>query len=535
MLPGVGGRAMQAPGDVAFCFGAYTLDLRRGSLRAGDREIGLRPKSFAVLRHLVERAGRLVSKDDIIAAVWPEVVATDESVARCISEVRLALDDGSQGLIKTVPRRGYLFAAPVSSPPEMRPGEPQDVEGSETPRISLVVLPFVNRLGGTLPDHFVDAITDGLTADLARLPDAFVIARTTAFIYKNKAIDVRQLGRDLGVRYVVAGSVQTGPDRVRVSTELIDARTAARLWGDCLDQRRAGLFEMQDAITARLARMVGIELIARESGRAARRRSGDVDSRDLSLRGRAILNRPMSWQAARSARGLFEDALRLDGRNIDALVGLAWAHIYDVSNWLSDCPAGQTQAAEAAISRALALDPSDANVRFVRASVWQISRPPEVALRGFELVTELDPHHAAARAAAGLVRIYLGRPEETEAHVNAAIKLSPRDPRSHVWHGYAGIANLFLGRVDGAVDRLRKALELNPGHELAHFYLAAALTEAKQRREAAMVCEAARRVAPSFGIAKYLSETRSADPVYLAQRQRVVQLMRDAGIPDGAT
>jgi TolB-like protein len=513
-------------------FAGYTLDFRRGCLRHGNREIALRPKSFSLLSYLVENAGRLVSKEELIEAVWENAVVTDESVARCVSDIRLALGDAGQQLIKTVPRRGYLFAMPVTLWPTPAPLEG---EASATPRLSVVVLPFVHQGEGGLQDYFVDALSEGLATDLWRLPGAFVIASRTAFAYKAKAIDTRQIGRELGVRYVVAGSVFDGCNCVLIGVQLIDAATGAILWADRLERRRDDLLGMQGDITAQLARMIGIELVAAESARAERLRTGDVISQDLSMRGRAMLNQPASAETMRNARVWFEEALRLDERNLDALVGLSWTLMYEVSNYLSDRRAEQTQAAEASISKALALAPRDGAVHLACGDVWRITRSPESALRAYERALAYDHGLSAAHGGAGLMKIYLGRPHEAEAHVEQAIRLNPLDPRANVWHFYAGIADFFLGRIDHAAERFRKGLELNPSHELTQFYLAAALAETGRRKEAAAMRETARSAAPHFSIAKYLSEAPSDEPVYVARREPIVQAMRKAGVPDELT
>jgi DNA-binding winged helix-turn-helix (wHTH) protein len=219
---------MQVAGGKIFSFGEFTLDLRRGRLCADDREIELRPKSFEVLRYLVENAGRLVPKDEIIKAVWPNVTVTDESLTRCVSDIRLALKDIGQSAIRTVTRRGYVFEAPVSigttdQAPDENAARPRtnDVGASAAKpqggRFSLVVLPFVNLSGGQ--DHLADAITEGLTTYLSRIRDAFIIARSIAMTYKGSAVDVRRVGRELGVRYVLEGSEQHTGSLVRVSAQ----------------------------------------------------------------------------------------------------------------------------------------------------------------------------------------------------------------------------------------------------------------------------------------------------------------------------
>jgi TolB-like protein len=307
---------MQLASERAFCFGKFVLDLRRGCLRAGDREIELRPKSFGVLRYLVENAGRLVPKDEIIKAVWPDVTVTEESLTRCVSDIRLALDDTDQSIIKTMSRRGYIFAVSVSSTPsddrstaqiERSTMVAKDVGAATASaglrsgaRFSLVVLPFVNLSGDPAQDYLSDAITEGLTTYLSRIRGAFVIARSIAMTYKGKAIDVRQIGRELGVRYVLEGSEQHSGGRIRVSAQLIDVDTGAHLWAERFDADQADLLQMQDEIVTRLARALQIELAALESVRISRSSPDSQDAEDLALNGEAIY---LIWTKSPRIRG----------------------------------------------------------------------------------------------------------------------------------------------------------------------------------------------------------------------------------------
>jgi DNA-binding winged helix-turn-helix (wHTH) protein len=190
---------MQAGDDTIFSFLGFTLDRRRGALRTGDQEIELRPKSFEVLRYLVENAGRLVPKDELIKVVWPNVTVADEALTRCVSDVRLALKDSSQSIIKTVPRRGYLFAAVVSLGSATNDGPASIGLRAPAPPFSLVFLPFTSLSGDLGQNYLADVITEGLTSYLSRIRDAFVIARSTALTYKGKSADARQVGRELRV------------------------------------------------------------------------------------------------------------------------------------------------------------------------------------------------------------------------------------------------------------------------------------------------------------------------------------------------
>lgn len=399
------------------------------------------------------------------------------------------------------------------------------------PRQSIVVLPFTNLGGDRTQDYFVDGITEGLTTDLSRLPGAFVIARNTAFAYRDRARDVRQIGRELGVRYVLEGSVQSGESRIRVTAQLVDAETGAHLWAERFDKPRADLFDMQDEITARLAHSLDLEIVAAEGRRAERERPNAMDSVDLTMRGRAIWNQAPSSSHMREARRLFEAALRLDERNVEALIGLAGTHMTDVMGFISDNAPEQIDLAEAAIDRALSLAPDHPYAHHCRGQVLYARRAPEAALREFELALALDRNLVWSHALGGVTKVFLGRAEETAADVGTAMRHSPREPAIATWHLFIGLADLFLGRLSPAVEQLRRSTGMNPNFGIAFVFLAAAFALAGNSVEAAEACAAARRLLPNFTIAKFRRETASGNAVYLAQCLRVCEGMRLAGIP----
>jgi TolB-like protein/tetratricopeptide (TPR) repeat protein len=402
-----------------------------------------------------------------------------------------------------------------------------------TPRLSIVVLPFVNLSGNSEQDYFVDGVTESLTTDLSRIPGAFVIARNTAFTFKNKPVDARAVGRELGVRYAMEGSVQSGGDRIRVNAQLIDTETGAHLWAERFDKPRADIFDMQDEITTRLARIVGIELVAAEGRRAERERPNNMDAVDLAMRGWAILNQPLSLRRDRAACDLFDAALRLDNRNVEALVGLAFYHGNDLRTFASTNRDEQLRIAETAITEALTLAPGNALAHFVHANILHVSGATERSLRELEFAITLDRNLAWAHADAGFMKVLLGRAEEAEADLTNAIRLSPRDPGLDRWHALLGIADLFLGRLESALDRLRKSVEINPHVAMPHFFLAAASALSGRAAEAREARNAGLRLDPNFTVARFRNERRSENPTFLAQRERIYEGLSLAGVPEG--
>jgi TolB-like protein len=398
--------ATQAANADVFHFEGYTLDLRRGYLHAGDRDIEMRPKSFEILRYLVENAGRLVPKDELIKAVWPNVTVADESLTRCISDVRLALGDADQRIIKTLQRRGYLFAAPVSTPVASvsRPaglasgpqkfslGAREEAEPRLIPPLSVVVLPFVNFGGDSAQDYLADVLTEGLTAYLSRIRNSFVIARTTAFTYKGKSVDVKQIGRELGVRYVLEGSVQQSATRVRVNARLIDTNTSGHLWADQFDSDRADLLQMQDAIVTRLARALEIELASVEAARISRAPPTRLDAEDFALRGEAIfLAYGVYRDEAEAGFELCERSLEIDPDNVRALSILAEKFATRVTTKQSIDREADIRRADGLVSRALTIDPNSYHAHQANSRLLLAQRRTEGATVEAQRSLSLNP------------------------------------------------------------------------------------------------------------------------------------------------
>jgi TolB-like protein len=426
-------------------------------------------------------------------------------------------------------------ARPATSREMPRDDEPISRETREPspPRLSVVILPFLNIGGSAQEDHLVDGVTETLTTDLSRCPGVFAISRGTAFAYKDRPIDTRQLGRELGVRYVLEGSMQNVGERMRFNAQLVDAESGAHLWADRFDKQRADFLDMQDEVTARLVRNIHMELIAAESRRAAREHPDRLDAIDHTLHGWAAWNRHLSLKVVRAARCFFETALRLDENNVAALLGLANSHMSEVNMYASGDRTGQIRAAEGAVARALALAPDSADAHVTYGTVLFAMRAPERALREFTRAISLDANLAMAHAYVGLMKFLLGRARETRAHVEEAMRLSPRDPLLFQWHFFIGLADVYRGRVLRGLESLRKTVEINPNWGHSHFILAGALALAGRLAEAAEVCAVARRLAPHFTIAKFHAEAVSDQPVFLAQRERFYEGLRLAGVPEG--
>jgi TolB-like protein len=434
-------------------------------------------------------------------------------------------DRGEQSL-KNIARPMRVFALSPSPPPEaerkMKAGPPP---------LSIVVLPFANIGGEPEQEYFVDGVTESLTTDLSRIAGALVIARNTAFTYKGKPIDVKKTGRELGVRYVLEGSVQRGGNRMRVNVQLIDAESGAHLWAERFDKPVADLFDMQDEIAARLAGTLSAHLIAAEARRAAR--APDPDSMDLYFQGMACINRGETPEYAAQAKEFFARALALDAGNVEALVGHAFVDSVVGTHLFSDDRMTRLAAAEAAATKALSLAPNHAWAHMVLGNVQIFTNRPLQGIAQCERALGLDRNLAMAHSYIGHAKISIGRSEETEAHVAEALRLSPRDTTAYVWMAGAGVAKLYLGADEAAVAWLRRAIEDNQNQPIAHFWLAAALIFLGRVDEAHAAAQAGLALNPAFTVAHFRNAAATDNSVYTRQRERVCDGMRKAGVPEG--
>jgi adenylate cyclase len=552
------------------------------------------------LRHLIEHAGRLISKDELIEAVWPNVTVSDESLTRCVSDVRQALSDHEQCIIKTVPRRGYLFAASVSSqtvvpeegsgktegvdasaaavaprssqtpknittpiPPretfrviaiavvvvavltamgaaawQMRSGILQALSGSQAakqsptisaPRLSIVVLPFTNLSGDPAQDYLADVITEELTTALSRISGTFVIARSTAFTYKGKGVDVKQIGRDLGVRYVVEGSEQHGGNRVRVSAHLVDAETGAHLWSDQFDADDSNSLQMQDEIVTHLADALNVPLFAVEAARLDRIHPGNMDAQDLAERCAApiVQGRPRGADFS-----LCERALQIDHRNSWALAYLPYKYINRVLEGTPD-PQYDIGEADGLVSRALAVDPSSYVAHAAKGWVHLLKKHPDEAIVEAERALALNPSFIQAYVLLCDAFNYEGQPEKTNECVDKALRLSPRDPARNAFYFEKGYANFMLHQDDQAIQWLRRAAAEVPDGSSQQLVLAAALAENGNEVEGRETLRHYLALYPGIDakMVKDYTQRFSDHPVWLATVERLYEGLLKAGMP----
>jgi len=440
------------------------------------------------------------------------------------------VDLGEQNL-KNIhrPVRAYAVVrarpSPATQVESARPGP------LSLPRLSIAVLPFANLSGDPEQDYFVDGVTESLTTDLSRINGSFVIARNSAFSYKGKSLDVRQVGRELNVRYVLEGSVQRSRRRLRVNVQLIDAQTANHLWAERFEKRVADLFDMQDEIVSRLANTLDVQLVVAEARRAER--SLHPDALDLAFQGFACLYEGPTPKHLTQARDYFERALAIDARNIRAMVGLAIVDFRMAATVRTDNKTALFSAAATNAAKALSLAPDDTLAHLVLGGVYIMTNRAAQGIAECERVLAIDRNSAWAHSGIGVAKTHMGRPAETEGHILEALRLSPRDTLAHQWMDFVGTAKMHLGADAEATGWLRRSIEANRNYPPAHFALAAALGQLGALDEARTAAKAGLALDPDFTIRRFRFGSSSDNPTYLAGRARTCEGLRLAGVPEG--
>ena len=472
-----------------FQFEGFRLDRNAGALFRRDDAgsfvpVAVGSRALDVLGVLVGRAGDLVSRDEFMAAVWPATAVEDINLNMQIAALRRVLDAGrvNGSCIQTVSGRGYRFAVPVARVYAMRPEGSARLSTASVssttsstlptvaPRLSIVVLPFANLSADREQQYFADGITDDLTTDLSRLAGLLVISRNTAFTYRNKPIDTKQIGHELGVRYALEGSVRRIGSQFRINAQLIDAESDTHLWAERFNGNTSDLFALQDEITRRIAITLGIELVRVEAARP----TNNPDALDFILRGRAVGLEPRSRDSYARQISLFEHALRLDPRSAEAKSLLASSLSARLLNFGPSGHEGDLTRAGELTAEALAAAPRDPLAHYAKGEVLRVQGRIEEAISEYETVLASNPNRVAALAAIGRCKIFIGPIDEAIPAQELAIRLSPRDPEIGFWYFRIGQAHLFQSRVEEAIPWFEKARRVDPEIPFFHAYLASA-------------------------------------------------------------
>jgi TolB-like protein len=363
------------------------------------------------------------------------------------------------------------------------------------------VLPFTNLSNDPEQQYFADALTEDVTTDLSRIANMFVISHNTAFAYRNKPVDAKQIGRDLRVRYVLEGSVQRSGNQVRVNAQLIATETDAHLWAERFDRDTGDLFALQNEITGRIANTLSQELTRAEAGR----QTADPDALDYTLRGRAAFQKGTARENYAEAISLFERALALDPSAVEPKTFLAWALVDRVGDGISDSVAADLARAAGAVDQALAASPRYAFAHFVKGQILRVQRRCEEALPEYETVIALDRNNAAGLFNVGRCKVYTGSLDEAIPLMGQAIRLNPSHPYIGFYYFSMGQVHLLQSRTDEAIVWLEKARSANPGYSPIHAELASAYALKGDTERAAAELAEARRLR---GDDRYMSITR---------------------------
>jgi TolB-like protein len=495
---------------VEFRFADHTLDVERRELRRGRDPIAMEPQVFDLLVYLLRNRDHVVSKDDLIAAVWGGRIVSESTLTSRINAVRKAVGDSGeeQRLIRTIARKGFRFVGEVGAQTASNAVRttPTAGDGAEPLRPALplpdrpaiAVLPFTNMTDDPAQDYFSDGISEDIITALSKLRWFFVIARNSSFIYKGKAVHLKQIGDELGVGYVVEGSVRKVGERVRITAQLNDVATGSHIWAEHYDRDLADVFAVQDEITEAIVAAIEPQLYAAENFHARRKPPDSMDAWDLVMRGLSHY-----WRVTRqdnvAAQALLEKATALDPHYGQALGLLATSHTFSAHMGWED-QAVATPIAERAAANAILADSEDPWAHFALGSVYLFARRFDDSLAEFEAALRCNPNFSLAQGYHGLTLAYCGRWEESARAAQRALRLSPHDPLAAIYCGIAAYAQYVGRNYEEAMRLAREGIRQRNDFVGAHRVLTAAAAMAGQDDVAKTALKELRRVQPNVSL-----------------------------------
>jgi adenylate cyclase len=513
-----------------YLFENFAFDTDRRELRRGPDVVSIAPQVFDLLEYLIRSRERVVSKDELINAVWNGRIVSDAALTTRLNAVRAAIGDTGeeQRLIKTLPRKGFRFVGQVRETREVADPNPRDAPESalappDKPSIAIAVLPFENMSDDPEQEYFADGMVEEITTALSRFKWLFVIARNSSFALKGKAVDVKEVGRSLGVRYILEGSVRKAAAKVRITGQLIDAVTGAHIWADRFERDLTDVFALQDEVTVAVVSAIQPKLIQTEVAMSARRRPENLTAYDFWLR--AI------QQAGLTTREGLAEAIRLAHRALELDPGFgraaSLASVYHLSNAVlgySTDPQFECEEAVRLSRLALRIDDGDPNT-LARASLISayVVRDRESALEMADRAVALNPNSFDAWSARGWVYRAAGLPQEAVRSFERGIHMSPIDPTMFAG---MGMALVELRRFDEAIVAGKKAQRLNPSHPLAYFCLASAFAHLGRDVEAREAAARLLEVNPAATISGWIAWGGQSNA------QLVTEGLRKAGLPE---
>ena len=517
------------PDEVAF--GPFRLDLGRRQLSRDEVPVQLGGRALELLLVLATANGQVVSKDQLMAEVWPGAVVDENNIQVHISALRKTLDDGGgvQRYVRTVQGQGYRLVG-INGPPEVLEGKHGAGEDPAIPeRPSIAILPFANLSNDPEQEYFADGVVEDITVAVSRIEWLLVIARNSSFTYKGRAVDVKQVGRELGVRYVLEGSVRKIPGSVRITAQLIDASTGAHLWADRFDGALENIFGLQDEVSNSVVGAIARKLEQSEIERATTKPTESLHAYDYLLRGKAhvyLWTRELISQALL----LFYKAIELDPHYASAYGMAAWCYTRRKAHaWVTD-PEQETAETARVARRAVELAKDDAVALCTGGfALARVVGDLDAGAVFIDRALKVNPNLAIAWLTSGWLRTYLGEPDVSVKHLSHAIRLSPLDPLMFGMHAGLAFAHFFAGRYDQAASWAEKALREQPSWIPALRTAAASYALAGRMQEAQQTMVRLRQLAPEIRISrlKDLMPLRRPDDL-----DRFTEGLSKAGLPD---
>jgi TolB-like protein/cytochrome c-type biogenesis protein CcmH/NrfG len=512
--------------DRTVSFGRYRLE-PRGGLMSGGRNVRLTPKALALLCYMAGRPGEVIPKEELFAAVWPEVTVGDAALVTCIQELRKALGDDARRprYIETLHRRGYRFIAKPAAPPLPAALDETPPTLALPDRPSIAVLPLDNMSEEADREYFADGISEDLITGLARIHWLFVIARNSSFVYKNRAVDIKQVARELGVRYVLEGSVRRAGKRIRISAQLIDAVSGGHHWAERYDRELGDIFAVQDEITRNVVAAIEPRLMAAEGVRALSRSPDDLGAWERVARAQTHVWRLTRADYETAIEGLTE-AVAAYPDYAPARSRLAFRLLFAAHMGWVDREHGLRKGREHAV-RALALDDCDSWAQTALGYLAMMERRTDESIAAFRRAVELNPNSATAHGDLSRGLAFAGHDVEAIEHADDAIRLSPMDPDMALFLGGIAVAHYGAARYADALRVSEEIMRLRPGFQGAQRLHCASLAQTGRIDEARAYLAMIRREQPQLSIAWI-----KASVPYQTEglMERFLQGMRKAGL-----
>jgi TolB-like protein len=521
-----------------YLFENYVLDTDRRELRLGATVVPLAPQVFDILAYLIRNRERVISKNDLLAAIWSGRIVSESALTTRLNAARTAIGDSGeeQRFIKTLPRKGIRFVGTVREEDEpVRACAADTVAASPraSPAVpnkpSIAVLPFANLSGGALEDYFTEGVVEDIITELSRFSELFVIARNSSFTYREKPADVRDIGRALGVRYVLEGSLRKVANRVRVTGQLIDATTGAHIWADRFESGLDDIFALQDQMAESVVGAIAPRLEQAEIELAKRKPTDNLNAYDCFLQGMAAWH---DWTRTSHDNALksFYRAIELDPEFARPYALAASCYLMRKANgWVVD------RAAEIAETERLARLGAHLGRSDAVALAWSAHALAHVVgdvKTGMALVDKallLNPNLAVAWQRSGWIRVYAGDCDAAIEHVRRAMRLNPLDPLMHLAYSAMGFGYFLLGKLDEASAWAERALHLQPSWPPALRVLAGSNALAGREQETQQAMSRLRLIQPQLRVSNLHEQTSLHRPEHMA---RFIEAMRKAGLPE---